>query len=331
VLQAIGDVQQFRDDRDAALTSYHEALTLYRALGDRLGEANVRKAIGDVQQFRKELDAALTSYHEALTLYRALGARLGEANVLQAIGDVQQFRADRDAALTSYHEALTLYRALGDRLGEANVRKAIGDVQQFRKELDAALTSYHEALTLYRALGARLGEANVLAALSRLRLDDDPAASQQLLEQALVLRRAINDRYSEGADLGNYGIALLQRGRGAEALPYLQRARAVFVLLERSDVILSMRGAPGCAHGPIDCPGVGWITPDPSFSVSPGAGEIVAPLRAYRNILFPMLTRFTSAFRCPCGNRSRACGQTNFPCDQSPSDPSVGAGSGRSG
>jgi hypothetical protein len=43
VLQAIGDVQQFRDDRDAALTSYHEALTLYRALGDRLGEANVRR------------------------------------------------------------------------------------------------------------------------------------------------------------------------------------------------------------------------------------------------------------------------------------------------
>jgi tetratricopeptide (TPR) repeat protein len=160
--------------------------------------------------------------------------------VRKAIGDVQQFRDDRDAALTSYHEALTLYRALGDRLGEANVRKAIGDVQRFRKEMDAALTSYHEALTLYRALGARLGEANVLAALSRLRLDDDPAASQQLLEQALVLRRAINDRYSEGADLGNYGIALLQRGRGAEALPYLQRARVVFVELGMAHLVAQM-------------------------------------------------------------------------------------------
>ncbi|MBO9336963.1 MAG: hypothetical protein J7455_20255, partial [Roseiflexus sp.] len=96
------------------------------------------------------------------------------------------------------------------------------------------------ALTLYRALGDRLGEANVLAALSRLRLDDDPAASQQLLEQALVLRRAINDRYSEGADLGNYGIALLQRGRGAEALPYLQRARVVFVELGMAHLVAQM-------------------------------------------------------------------------------------------
>jgi tetratricopeptide (TPR) repeat protein len=197
----------------------------------------VLKAIGDVQQFRKEMDAALTSYHEALTLYRALGDRLGEANVLKAIGDVQQFRKEMDAALTSYHEALTLYRALGDRLGEANVLKAIGDVQQFRKEMDAALTSYHEALTLYRALGARFGEANVLAALSRLRIGDDFAASQQLLKQALVLRQEINDRYGEGADLGNYGVALLQRRRGAEALPYLQRARAVFAELGMTHLV----------------------------------------------------------------------------------------------
>jgi tetratricopeptide (TPR) repeat protein len=160
--------------------------------------------------------------------------------VLQAIGDVQQFRKELDAALRSYDDALRLYRALGDRLGEANVLQAIGDVQQFRKELDAALRSYDDALRLYRALGARLGEANVLAALSRLRLDDDVALSQQLLEQALVLRQAINDRYSEGADLGNYGIALLQRGRGAEALPYLQRARAVFADLGMAHLVAQM-------------------------------------------------------------------------------------------
>ena len=167
-------------------------------------------------------------------LERALhGARrsndtTGEANVLQAIGDVQRFRKELDAALRSYDAALRLYRALGARLGEANVLQAIGDVQQFRDDRDAALRSYDEALRLYRALGARLGEANVLAALSRLRLDDDVALSQQLLEQALILRRAIRSVYDEGVDLGNYGIALLQRGRGAEALPYLQRARAVF-------------------------------------------------------------------------------------------------------
>ena len=77
----------------------------------------------------------------------------------------------------------------------------------------------------------------MLAALSRLRIDDDVAASQQLLEQALILRRAIRSVYDEGVDLGNYGIALLQRGRGAEALPYLQRARAVFADLGMAHLV----------------------------------------------------------------------------------------------
>lgn len=85
-----------------------------------------------------------------------------------------------------------------------------------------------------------LGEANTLAALSRLHLDTDPTTSQQLLERALTLRRMINARYDEGADLGNYGIALLQRGRNAQALPYLQQAQAVFAVLEIAHLVEMM-------------------------------------------------------------------------------------------
>ncbi|MBI5704182.1 MAG: tetratricopeptide repeat protein [Chloroflexi bacterium] len=165
VLQAIGDVQQFRDERDAALESYQKALGLFREIGDRLGEANVLKAIGDVQQFRDERDAALESYQKALGLYSEIGAKLGEANVLQAIGDVQQFRKQVDAALESYQKARGLYSEIGAKLGEANVLKAIGDVQQFRKQVDAALESYLKALGLYSEIGAKLGEANVLQAI----------------------------------------------------------------------------------------------------------------------------------------------------------------------
>ena len=53
---------------------HEQALALHRQLGDRLGEANVLQAIGDVQNFRKDMDTTLASYAEALTLYRAVGA-----------------------------------------------------------------------------------------------------------------------------------------------------------------------------------------------------------------------------------------------------------------
>src|SRR5690606_39181787 len=68
-------------------------------LGDRLGEANVLQAIGDVLQFRKQSDAALATYHQARNPFQRIGANLGEANVRKAIGDVLQFRKQSDAAL----------------------------------------------------------------------------------------------------------------------------------------------------------------------------------------------------------------------------------------
>ncbi|MCC7189503.1 MAG: tetratricopeptide repeat protein [Anaerolineales bacterium] len=51
-------------------------------------KANVLQAIGDVQQFRKETDAALESYEEALKLFRQVGAKLGEANVISSQGQL---------------------------------------------------------------------------------------------------------------------------------------------------------------------------------------------------------------------------------------------------
>jgi tetratricopeptide (TPR) repeat protein len=85
VLQAIGDVQQFRDERDAALESYRQALELFRAVGARLGEANTLKAIGQAyltagdQQKYAEGAQLLQS---ALDIYRQIGALSGQANTL---------------------------------------------------------------------------------------------------------------------------------------------------------------------------------------------------------------------------------------------------------
>ncbi|MFL5805013.1 MAG: tetratricopeptide repeat protein, partial [Roseiflexaceae bacterium] len=157
-----------------------------------------------------------------------IGSAWQQANVRQAIGDVQQFRKETNAALESYQQALTLYQAVGDRLGEANVRQAIGDVQQFRDQRDAALESYQQALTLFQAVGSKLGEANTLAAQSRLLIDADSVQSQVLLEQAATQRQAIDDVYGMAVDQYNYGLALLDRGRNVEALPFLLRARQLF-------------------------------------------------------------------------------------------------------
>ncbi len=91
-------------------------MELYRAVGDRLGEANVLQAMGDIQQFRDERDAALQNYAAALELYRAVGDRLGEANVLASQGkfylETDPKRADR-----LLDQAIELYNQIGSRYG----------------------------------------------------------------------------------------------------------------------------------------------------------------------------------------------------------------------
>ena len=177
-------------EADHAQSMLSEALDLFRAVGDRLGEANTLRATGDVQQFRDDRDAALLSYQQALDLYRAVGARLGEANTLKAIGDLQQFRNDRDAALLSYQQALDLYRAVGDRLGEANTLQAIGDVHLDQGEAEKGLQSLDQALDLYQQIGAQVGQANVYWDLGmRLARGSHLQEAEPLLAQAVELAR----------------------------------------------------------------------------------------------------------------------------------------------
>ncbi len=86
--------------------NFRRALEAARRAGDRLGEANTLKAIGDVQQFRKEIDAALDSYRQALQLFRAVGSRLGEANTLLSMAglesELEAGRAQFEQAMALY-------------------------------------------------------------------------------------------------------------------------------------------------------------------------------------------------------------------------------------
>ena len=75
--QVQGDVLlSGRTDRDGALARYQEALTLYRAVGDRLGEANVLKAQGDAALRGGQIDIqAWRFWNERDSYYQLIGAR----------------------------------------------------------------------------------------------------------------------------------------------------------------------------------------------------------------------------------------------------------------
>lgn len=149
-----------------------EASLLF-GIEDRQLKANVRKTVGDVQQFRDERDAALASYNEALKLFKEIGAKLGEANVLQAIGDVQQSREELDVALDSYHEALKIFRQVGAKLGEANIHLSLGNIKRQQNDIGGAKDDYQYALNIYQTIGDSYSQARALYSLGDCAIDND--------------------------------------------------------------------------------------------------------------------------------------------------------------
>jgi len=97
-----------------------------RRAGDARSEADTLQAIGDVQQFRDERDAALESYRQALHLFRAVGDRLGEANTLESLGNLYLAQGDGEKALQTLDQALDLYRQTGSLVGQANIYWDLG-------------------------------------------------------------------------------------------------------------------------------------------------------------------------------------------------------------
>ena len=66
--------------------------------------------------------AALAAYDQALSLYRAAGERGSEAATLSNIGHLYDSLGERQRALEYYGQALPMMREVGDRAGEAVTR-----------------------------------------------------------------------------------------------------------------------------------------------------------------------------------------------------------------
>ncbi len=125
-------------------------------------KANVRKAIGDVQQFRKENEAALASYNEALKLFKEIGAKLGEANTYLSIGGMKRTEKDAAGAKNDFKNALTIYKLIGDQYSQGRALYRIGDVCMDEQKYQDALAQYEQSKTLWKSIGLNEMVENIL-------------------------------------------------------------------------------------------------------------------------------------------------------------------------
>ncbi len=87
-------------------------------ISDKRLEANTRQAIGDVQRFRDQYDAALDSYNAALKLFQKVGSQLGEANTRAALARLTLQKGDLAGAIAAMEKVIPTRRAIGDIYSE---------------------------------------------------------------------------------------------------------------------------------------------------------------------------------------------------------------------
>src|SRR5262245_39621023 len=119
-------VQGTLEEKRKSVEKYHEALELYRRVGDRSKEAAIHNKIGWAHRYLGEMRNALDEFNEALQLSRAVGDRREEAMAINGIGAAYWAVGEMRKALEKYNEALQLRRAAGDHRGEAHTLSNIG-------------------------------------------------------------------------------------------------------------------------------------------------------------------------------------------------------------
>jgi len=131
VLTAIGDVQAFRADRDAALARYQQAFALFQAVGAKLGQANVYWSRGRLQLLSGDSENGLRELQLAVNLYEQIGNLSGAANVYFFLGQVLASNGHFAQAAEMMEQAV----ALGERIDKQHpvtvyMRDVLNEVRQ---------------------------------------------------------------------------------------------------------------------------------------------------------------------------------------------------------
>ena len=214
--------------RQKAIERYENALPLWRAAGDRRGEAETLDELGGVYHDLGENRKALHYLARALPLLQAVSDRDGEAHTLNDIGAVYDDFGEKQKAVDYYNQALPLFHAVGDRAGEATTLNNFGIVYDNLGEKQKALDYYNKALGLRRSVGDRVGEDTTLNNLGIVygELEENQKALDYY-NQALAIEGALKDRAGEGITLNNIGIVYSILGERQNALDSYERALAI--------------------------------------------------------------------------------------------------------
>ncbi|MEG4105910.1 CHAT domain-containing tetratricopeptide repeat protein [Microcoleus sp. S13_C5] len=229
--QAEGDrllrqgLQQYETGQvQAALNSWQQALQIYRALKNRLGEGATLAFLGNAYRFLGNYAKAIEYTQQSLAIAREIKNRGMEGFPLRILGKTYLSLGNYAKAIEYAQQYLEIAREIQDREGEGTalgiLRVAYLDLGNYAKALEYS----QQSVAIAREIKDRQseGEALIDLGLTYLYLGNY-AKGIEYSQQGLAIARSIKDRRGEGIALGNLGGAYLYLGNYAKAIEYFQQ------------------------------------------------------------------------------------------------------------
>lgn len=228
--KTVAEGQQLQQEWQAdsslnAISKFKDSLHLWRAAGDRRGEAYTLRRIGDVYQPLGDSKQALVYYDPALSLSRKIQDRRSEGETLNEICYAYLNTGQNEKALKLCNQALRINQATGNRRGFARSLNNLGEISYGSGNTQQGLAFFQKALPVWNEAGDRRG-----AALTLLNVGytySDLGQMREALDhynRALSLWMSSADKRGQAMTLTALGRLHSRMGESQEALDYFEKA-----------------------------------------------------------------------------------------------------------
>ncbi|HSJ87208.1 MAG TPA: tetratricopeptide repeat protein, partial [Anaerolineales bacterium] len=173
----LGGLIAVQGDLKEGIPLVEQSRDLYRALGNKLGEAS---AMSWLVLNHNDLAQTKAIMLDALRLFRELGTLSGIANCLSLLAHRVIWTGDFSSPVPWLDEAMAIYRQLGDEAGQADTLDIQGSLAYWLGNYQQARKCYEEAVVLFEKAGSywMISWSHVNLAYVALRQGDLPKAKE---------------------------------------------------------------------------------------------------------------------------------------------------------
>lgn len=204
----------------------------------RSSDTTLTNLLNDIayEYWQIRLDSSALFAHKALQNAQAQGFVRGEAAAWENFGRIANTQGNYDSAQIYHRRALALYERIGWQLGVANALNSLGVVYRLQSRYAEALDSYHRALDLLHKHPPTAAYQRILTKLLNnvamvYRLQGRYSEALPHLQEALTIRRTLNDRTGVAGLQRNIGLLYAEQHQHEQALQWYNEALSTYTVL----------------------------------------------------------------------------------------------------